>query len=72
MSTTDAFQKKEFAVPFILTLKAHDTFAGVNAPREKYFELSITSFFSTPMAEKAETKTSKAEKPKSKTLAARD
>jgi hypothetical protein len=51
LTTTKAFAKGAFSFPFILTAGFRDTFAGKNAAREKYFELTLASFFSTPFAD---------------------
>ena len=44
------FKKKKFPIPFILELKAHIPYAGINKSLEKYYELSIASFFKTSSA----------------------
>lgn len=50
MSTADAFRRKLFLVPFILSLTANQPVTARNSTDETYYELSIASFFSTPMA----------------------
>ncbi len=48
LTTARAFANQKFAFPFVVSIAAHDTLSGSNAAREKYIELSLTSFFSTP------------------------
>jgi hypothetical protein len=49
-STAQAYQRKKFPVPFILSLKTHHPIAAKNSSDERYYEAQIASFFSTPMA----------------------
>lgn len=44
MNTVDAFQRKEFAIPFIARLTASLPAAGLNSPSFEYYEFSFTSF----------------------------
>lgn len=49
-STADAYRRKSFPLPFILSLGANQPIAARNSADETYYELSVASFFSTPMA----------------------
>jgi hypothetical protein len=53
LQTADLFRMKRFPVPFILELNAHVPFEARNAMDDRYYMLSISSFFSTPMAKSA-------------------
>lgn len=55
LTTVNAYLHDRFLVPFILNFTAHDTLSGVNATKETYFELTITSFFATQDAAVAKT-----------------
>jgi hypothetical protein len=50
LTSVKAYQQKRFPVPFILNLAAHAPLRARNSPDERFIELSISSFFSTPMA----------------------
>lgn len=43
-TTVEAFQRKEFAIPFIAKLGASFPVAGRNSPSFEYYEISFTSF----------------------------
>ncbi|MEY4631770.1 MAG: hypothetical protein RIQ81_1890 [Pseudomonadota bacterium] len=43
-TTVDAFQRKEFPVPFIANFLASFPVAGLNSPNFEYYELTFTSF----------------------------
>ena len=62
LSTVDAYARKKFAIPMIVSFLAHETMSGVNVTKEQYFELSLTSFFQTPAAAKT-VETKKEQKP---------
>lgn len=49
-NTASAYQRHRFPVPFILQASYQKPIAGVNSSSQQYFEISIASFFSTPMA----------------------
>jgi hypothetical protein len=49
--TTKAYARKAFPVPLIITAKAQIPVDGKNTPVQKFYELSLSSFFSTPMAD---------------------
>lgn len=49
-STADAYKKRSFPIPFILSLGANQPIVGKNSSDETYYEISIASFFATPMA----------------------
>ncbi len=48
--TADLYRRKRFPVPFILDVKYQMALRGTNAPNERFFEISLTSFFKTPAA----------------------
>lgn len=50
VDTTTLYTQQRFPVPFILNGLAHMPFAGKNSNDERYFEVSITSFFKIPGA----------------------
>jgi hypothetical protein len=58
ITSVRAFGRSHFSVPLIFALTFHDTLSGVNAPKERYIELSFASFFSTPMAAERKTQAS--------------
>lgn len=45
LTSVDAYRKKAFSVPFILDFKAHHTLEGRDANDERFYELSLASFF---------------------------
>jgi hypothetical protein len=50
VQTTELYQAKKFAIPMIIEGKYLSTIMATNSKDERYFELSLSSFFSTPMA----------------------
>jgi len=44
MNTVEAFQRKEFVIPYIAKLTASFPVAGLNSPNFEYYEFSLTSF----------------------------
>jgi hypothetical protein len=50
LTTVKLYKQQKFIAPFILTLTGHDSFSGKNASRQRYIELALIAFFSTPMA----------------------
>jgi hypothetical protein len=48
--TPELYQKKRFPVPFILQANYHMPITAYNSQDERYFEITLSSFFSTPMA----------------------
>ncbi|NBQ53344.1 MAG: hypothetical protein EBU49_07185 [Proteobacteria bacterium] len=44
MNTVEAFQRKEFVIPYIARLTASFPVAGLNSPNFEYYEFSLTSF----------------------------
>ena len=50
ISTARAYQKSRFPVPVVVGVRGHDTTSGINAPVQRYYELTISTFFSTPAA----------------------
>jgi hypothetical protein len=53
LSSVKAYQKKRFVLPAVLTLSAHAPLKARNSTDERYFELSVSSFFSTQTARNA-------------------
>jgi len=53
LQTADLYRKKSFPIPFILELNAHIPIEARNSMDERYYMVSISSFFSTPMAQSA-------------------
>lgn len=50
IDTVRLYEKKRFLVPFIAGLKAHLPIQAKNSLNERYYELSVSSFFNTPYA----------------------
>ena len=44
MNTVEAYQRKEFVIPYIAKLTASFPVAGLNSPNFEYYEFSLTSF----------------------------
>jgi hypothetical protein len=59
VQTTDLYQAKKFPIPMIVEGKYRSTIMATNSQDERYFELSVSSFFSTPMAVKSKPKKSR-------------
>lgn len=51
-STVEKYKNGKFSVPFIANISLQNTLTGRNTMDDTYLEFSITSFFSTPAAEK--------------------
>ena len=47
INTVEAFQKKEFLLPFIANVTASFPVAGQNSPNFEYYEFTLTSFLDT-------------------------
>src|SRR5262249_12531673 len=43
--TIDAYKRRRFPVPFIIALAANEAIEGRNATRDRYYEVTLTSFF---------------------------
>jgi hypothetical protein len=52
LDTVNAYARKKFAIPMIISFMGHETMSGINVTKEQYFEISLTSFFQTPQAAK--------------------
>jgi hypothetical protein len=50
--TTKAYERSEFSLPFVLAFKAHIPLEGKNTPIQEYYEVSLSSFFPTPLADR--------------------
>ncbi len=62
LDSTEAFKKGRFFIPLVAQLKAHLPIKAKNSLNEKYFELTLTSFFSTPYASNTKKKVVKKSK----------
>lgn len=61
-STAGAYKRKSFPVPLILSLSANQPLEAKNSSDEKYYELSIASFFKTAMARDTEVRSASKKK----------
>jgi hypothetical protein len=74
-STAEAYRRKKFPLPFLLSLGASQPVTARNSADESYYELSVASFFSTPLArsdKQADGKKRKARKKRSSFLTQTD
>jgi len=51
ISTLELFHQKKFMVPFIVNAKYHMPIAAKNSIDDRYFQISLVSFFKTPMSD---------------------
>ena len=51
LSSADAYRRGKVPIPFILSFIAHSPYAGKNTTIQPYYEISLTSFFSSPWTE---------------------
>ena len=61
-STTEAFKRKSFPVPLMISLGANQPLAAKNSSDETYYEISLASFFSTPHAKETDVRTTSKKK----------
>jgi len=66
LDTTDAFKNGRFLLPLIAQIKAHLPIKAKNSLNDKSYELTLTSFFSTPYASTTKTTSKKPKKSKTK------
>jgi hypothetical protein len=70
LSTTDAYKKKSFPVPLMISFGANRPVVARNSSDETYYEVSFASFFSTPHAKATNVRTAKKKKKPRANLAA--
>ena len=56
-STTDAYKRKSFPIPLMISFGANQPLAAKNSSDETYYEVSLASFFSTPHAKATDVRT---------------
>jgi len=66
-STADAYKRKSFPIPLMISLGANQPVAAKNSSDETYYEITFASFFSTPHAKATDTRSAgKKKKPRRK------
>lgn len=69
IDSSSAYSRGSFPIPFILNFKAHLPLSGHNIVQQKYYEMNLTSFFSTPLAERRARSNVSVDKPRRRSLA---